>query len=321
MLPTDQRLLQQAVEAVARHGTKAKAALALKIPRTTLNSRLEAAQLRLMEASDEPFEVAEHPARIAIKIRDGVAIVGSDAHYWPNIVSTAHRAFVRLCEKLEPDLVDLNGDVLDGARISRHAPIGWEDRPALIEEIEACKDRTGEIVKATLKKKTRRVWGLGNHDARFETRLATVAPEYAKVHGVHLKDHFPDWEPCWSVWINDDVVIKHRFKGGIHATHNNTVSAGKSMATGHLHSLKVTPFTDYGGTRFGIDTGTLAQAPTKGSPVGPQFMDYLEDNPVNWRSGFVVLTFRGGRLMWPEVCHVIDEKRGLVEFRGELMEV
>jgi hypothetical protein len=321
MLPTDQRLLQQAVEAVARHGTKAKAALALKIPRTTLNSRLEAAQRRLMEVADEPFEAAEHPARIAIKIRDGVAIVGSDAHYWPNIVSTAHRAFVRLCEKLEPDLVDLNGDVLDGARISRHAPIGWEDRPALIEEIEACKDRTGEIVKATLKKKTRRVWGLGNHDARFETRLATVAPEYAKVHGVHLKDHFPDWEPCWSVWINDDVVIKHRFKGGIHATHNNTVSAGKSMATGHLHSLKVTPFTDYGGTRFGIDTGTLAQAPTKGSPVGPQFMDYLEDNPVNWRSGFVVLTFRGGRLMWPEVCHVIDEKRGLVEFRGELMEV
>lgn len=252
-----------------------------------------------------------HDARTELAVRDGVILVGSDAHYWPHVISTAHRAFVKFCKKLKPKIVILNGDVLDGAGISRFAPIGWEHRPSLIGEIEACKERLGEIESA-VDGNCKRVWTLGNHDGRFETRLATVAPEYAKIHGVHLKDHFPLWEPAWSCWVND-TVIKHRFKGGIHATHNNTIWAGKTMVTGHLHSLKVTPFSDYNGTRFGVDTGTLAE------PNGPQFVDYTEDNPKNHRSGFAVLTYRDGRLMWPELVHVFED--GKVEFRGEIIEV
>lgn len=251
----------------------------------------------------------EHPYRLTANIRDGMVLVGSDAHYWPGKPTTAHRAFVHFCRLLKPKLVVMNGDALDGSTVSRHAPIGWEDRPKLIDEIEACKARLGEIERVA---KCRRIWTLGNHDGRFETRLATVAPEYARIHGFHLKDHF-DWEPCWSIWINDSVVVKHRNKGGTHATHNNTVYAGKTMVTGHLHSLKVTPFTDYTGTRYGVDTGTLAE------PDGPQFKDYMEDNPSNWRSGFAVLTFNRGRLMWPEVVHVIGPKE--VEFRGAIIRV
>jgi hypothetical protein len=49
---------------------------------------------------------------------------------------------------------------------------------------------------------------------------------------------------------------KHRMKGGIHAAHNNTLHAGTTMVTGHLHSVKVTPFSDYNGTRWDVDTGT-----------------------------------------------------------------
>jgi hypothetical protein len=260
----------------------------------------------------------EYPWRLNVDIENGTAIIGSDAHYWPGIVSTAHRAFVKACAEL-PNVrfVSLNGDVFDGSSISRHPPIGWENRPSVIQEIEACQERLGEIEAALAKRggHIRRGWNLGNHDARFETRLATVAPEYAKVHGVHLKDHFPTWETAWSTWINDDVVIKHRYKGGIHATHNNTVNAGKTIVTGHLHSLKVTPFSDYNGPRWGVDTGTLAQV------KGPQFIDYLEDNPTNWRSGFVVLTFHEGRLLWPDVVHVIDEQEGLVSFQGRVWRV
>lgn len=252
-----------------------------------------------------------HPGRINMEVDNGVVLVGSDHHYWPGIITTAHRAFLRACRELKPVAVIANGDVLDGATISRHPPIGWESRPSLVDEVETCKERLAEIEKEA--KGARRIWSLGNHDGRFETRLATVAPEYARLHGVHLKDHFPAWEPCWSVWINDDVVIKHRYKGGIHATHNNTLSSGKTMVTGHLHSLKVTPYSDYAGTRFGVDTGTMAD------PWGPQFSDYLEDNPVNWRSGFVVLTFQNGRLLWPEIVHVLDGQS--VEFRGKVWTV
>jgi hypothetical protein len=254
----------------------------------------------------------DHPGRVCIDVQDGVVLVGGDGHYWPGEPSTAHRAFVKFCKKYKPAVVVMNGDAFDGATISRHPSIGWEDRPTVEEELAAVQERLGEIEVAALK--SRRVWPLGNHDARFETRLATNAPEYAKVHGVHLKDHLPNWESCWACWINDSVVIKHRGpKGGVHATHNNTVAAGLSMVTNHLHSLKVTPYDDYTGTRFGVDCGTLAD------PHGPQFLNYSEDNPRNHRSGFAVLTFKGGKLLWPEVVAVVDSET--VQFRGELINV
>lgn len=200
--------------------------------------------------------------------------------------------------------------MIDGASISRHAPLGWEGGPSLIEEIEVAKCRLSEIEEVS--RGARLIWPLGNHDSRYEVRLATVAPEYAKIHGFHLKDHFPKWEPCYSAWINEDVVVKHRFKSGIHAPHNNTIWAGRTIITGHLHSLKVMPITDYNGTRYGVDCGTMAE------PFGPQF-EYLEDNPVNWRSGFIVLTFRKGVLLWPEVVSVFGKDE--VEFRGEVIKV
>lgn len=252
-----------------------------------------------------------HPRHIPLEVSDGYVLVGSDAHYWPDEITPAHRAFVKLARKLKPKIVVMNGDVVDGASISRHSPIGWESRPTLIDEIGTAQKRLREIQKAA--GDAEYIWTLGNHDGRFETRLATVAPEYARVHGVHLRDHFPDWQPCWATWVNDDVVIKHRFKGGIHATHNATLWAGKTTVTGHLHSLKVTPLSDYNGVRYGVDTGTMANI------YGPQFEDYAEGNPVNWRSGFAVLKFVNGMLMMPQLCQVIDENR--VEYLADIIEV
>ena len=150
-------------------------------------------------------------------------------------------------------------------------------------------------------------------NSRFETRIATVAPEYAKIHGVHLNDHFPNWRSAWSAWINNDVVVKHRFKGGIHAPHNNTMWAGKTVVTGHLHSAKVIPFDDYNGTRYGVDSGCIADTDAKA------FLNYTEDNPRSWRSAFVLLTFKGGRLMYPEL--VLKWDSGSVQFRGNIIGV
>lgn len=276
-------------------------------------SRLETKIGRQIRAPQKTTRLgSDHPGRICFNVKDGIVLVGGDGHYWPGEPSTAHRAFVQFCKTMKPAAVVMNGDAFDGATISRHPPIGWENRPSVEDELEAVQERLGEIEAAAFK--ARKVWTLGNHDGRFETRLATVAPEYARVHGFHLKDHFPHWEAAWSCWINDDVVIKHRGpKGGVHATHNNTIAAGKTMVTNHLHSLKVTPYDDYNGTRFGVDTGTLAD------PNGPQFLDYSEDNPKNHRSGFAVLTFWRGILMWPEIVAVFDKDH--VQFRGELIKV
>jgi hypothetical protein len=265
-----------------------------------------------LQAGGELRDRSHNPAMRELEIGDGFVLVGSDAHYYPGIASAAHRAFVLMCRELKPVCVVMNGDAFDGGAISRWPRIGWDSKPTVIQELEAVRERLTEIEEAGPKNL---VWTLGNHDARFETYLASHAPEYQGVRGFHLKDHFPLWTPCWGLRINGNVVVKHRWHNGIHAVYNNTLKAGTSIITGHLHSLKVTPWSDYNGTRYGVDTGTMA------SPYGPQFVDYTEHNPVNWRSGFVVLRFKGGRLLWPQVVHVIDEAAGLIEWGCETFTV
>jgi hypothetical protein len=254
----------------------------------------------------------EHAARLHFDVFNGEVLIGSDAHIWPGPPTTAMRAFIRFCEERKPRLVVMNGDVVDLPQVSRHPPIGWENHPTVADEIEAAQELLERIENAA-PRNSKLVWTLGNHDGRFETRLATVAPEYARLNGFHLKDYFPKWSACWSAWVNNEVVIKHRWKGGAHATHNNAVQSGKHMVTGHLHSQKVTPYTDYTGTRYGIDTGCLAD------PDAQAFVDYTEDGPKNWRSGFAVLTFRDGKLLPPELVTVWDKSS--VVFRGEIIRV
>jgi hypothetical protein len=247
-------------------------------------------------------------------IENGNVIVFSDAHFWPSIRTTAYQGLLWAIEKLQPKAIICNGDAFDGASISRYPPLGWGRVPSVIDELNACKAALGEIEEVAKKARhnIKLMFTMGNHDARFENRLAANAPQYFQTPGFKLSDHLPGWSFCMLTWVTDDVVVKHRYKGGIHATHNNTVGAGKTIVTGHLHSLKVTPYADYSGNRFGVDTGTLAE------PYGPQF-DYSEGNPLNHRSGFAVLTFKDGKLLWPELVHKWSD--GQVEFRGEVIDV
>ena len=259
-----------------------------------------------------PITVKTHEGRVDLEVLNGTVIVFSDAHYYPDMVSTAHLGLLYMIKKLKPVAIINNGDAFDGAGISRHPRIGWDSKPTVIDELRAVTERLLEVSEVA-PKGCRLIWPLGNHDSRYETFLASQVPQFQGVDGFHLKDHFPEWKACWSCWINDEVVVKHRWKGGAHATWNNTINAGKSIVTGHLHQLKITPFSDYNGRRYCVDTGTLAD------PYGPQFIDYTEGNPVNWCSGFAVFTFKDGKMLSPELVRKWDEN--VIEFRGELIEV
>jgi hypothetical protein len=270
-------------------------------------------KLNLNLSVSKPVHIQK--ARHEAGLTDGIAIIFSDAHFWPGIRTTAFKGLLWAINELKPHVVIANGDIFDGSSISRHARINWSAVPNVKQELQACQEALKEIEDACEKARhhTQLIWPLGNHDSRFETRLSEAVPQFEGVGGTALKDHFPKWHTCWSCWLSDDVVVKHRYKGGIHATHNNTVNSGVTTITGHLHSLKCTPFGDYNGTRFGVDTGTLAEID------GPQFIDYLEDGPVNWRSGFAVVTMKNGKPLWPEL--VSKHAEGIIDFRGQLIDV
>ena len=246
--------------------------------------------------------------RNCVSLADGVVVVFSDAHWWPGAEPTvAFGAMLRLIRKLRPAMVIANGDVMDAATASRHDPNGWENLPPLHAELAEVQARMAEI--AAVSKGARLLRTIGNHDIRFDRRLAVQVPDYRHLAGMQLRDHLPAWQESWSVEINGATIVKHRWHGGIHATYNNTLKSGRSIVTGHLHRLQASAWTDYNGRRWGVDTGTLAE------PHDPQF-DYAEDSPKNWASGFAVLTFRDGVMAPPELCEVVQ---GRAWFRGEVI--
>jgi hypothetical protein len=242
----------------------------------------------------------------------GTVIVFSDCHFWPGIQTTAYKALLTLCKELKPKMVICNGDAFDGARISRHDPIGWEDRayplPKVAEEVEAVREAMDAVRVAY--RGARHVWNLGNHDIRLARYLAINASEVEGLKGTSLDDHVRHWDIGWSLMLNGNTMIKHRYNNGIHATYNNTLRAGTSMVTGHLHRLLVTRWADYNGVRWGVDTGTLLEI----GPDVPQTF-YAEDNPAPHGSGFAVLNYdKTGMLLPPELVEVI---KGQAYFRGE----
>jgi predicted MPP superfamily phosphohydrolase len=243
---------------------------------------------------------------ITYEAKKQTIIVASDCHYWPEEATTAHKAFIKLCKQLKPGAIVLNGDVFDGARVSRHDPLYKNDTPTVKQELEVCQERLGEVEKASHNSKL--FWLYGNHDTRLWRYMRVNAPECEGAFGADLFDYFPGWHCGYVMHINQNTVIKHRWHNGIHATHNNVLKSGRNIVTGHLHKLQITPWGDYNGRRYGVDTGTLAE------PLSEQFA-YLEGNPVPWASGFAVLTFdENGMLLPPELVEVIND---VAYFRGK----
>jgi len=256
------------------------------------------------------------PGRYPVVLKHATVLVGSDFHIWPGEPSTCLRAFKKFVSDIQPNAIILNGDVMDFPRISRH-PQNWESAPDPREEIEAAQDHLDDIVKAS-KRGTQKIWTLGNHDARLEALYANSAPQMRGMKGVHLADFFPLWQKAMSCFINENVeggatMVKHRLKGGQGATRANALNSGVSMVTGHLHSQNVRPISDYRRfDRYGVDTGCVADKEHRA-------FTYTEDAPLDWRSGFALLTYRDGRLMYPELVTKWDDKT--VQFRGQLIRV
>jgi hypothetical protein len=288
-------------KAVDHHGGIRPAARALGMAESTLRGKLA-------RGDDVKLMLRERKMVNDLSIISGSVIIGSDAHYSPGRVTTAHKAFCNVIAEFKSELraVILNGDLLDGGQISRHGRIGWQKAFSVKDELEAVQERTGEIESVSGGLKLLRTQG--NHDLRFDTRLSQQAPEYEGIAGFALADHLPAWHDSYRVDINDDTKVIHAVANGMHAAYNNVVKgAGYHVVTGHTHRLQSVQFRGFGKLRYGIETGMLADA-------DQDEFHYLTGKNANWQSGFAYLTWRDGEMLYPEFAAVRDD--GKCYFRG-----
>jgi hypothetical protein len=249
--------------------------------------------------------------QIDLTIEDGTLVAFGDMHSMPvqgrGGDTPAMGALLALLPRLKPThLIDM-GDAVNGGAIGRHPPLGWERKASVEEELVAVQHDKRRIVDAC--PDAEKAWVVGNHDERFDRRLAQVASDFEGVAGFRLEDHFPGWPLAWSVVVNGDTKFIHRWHGGVHARWNNVLKGGGgNIVTGDTHRLGVTSYTGQFGTLYGIECGTLAD------PRSPDF-EYTRGIEPNWQPGFVVLRWRSGVLQPPEICYV--DEAGVAWFRGE----
>ena len=236
---------------------------------------------------------------------EGSAVVFSDAHFWPKTTSPAYFGLLEVLHQVKPQIVLDNGDSFDGATISRHAPISFDHLPSLADEYKCCLEHMDGIIDASGKQASF-YRNVGNHDLRFEGKMASKVPEMIGMPATTIGELFPKWKHNYSIVFNDELIAMHKWHCGIHAAWNNVLKAGKSIMTSHTHRLKVLPHTDYGGRKYSIETGCLAD------PEGPQF-SYCLDTAKDWQPGFVVIEFDENGIH-PEVAELIG---GRVRFRGK----
>jgi hypothetical protein len=265
---------------------------------------------RPLSAAQPSPAATSHDLR-TIHLQDGSVLVGSDLHAWAGVWTTAMSSFLWACKTLKPAVVVLNGDILDGATLSRFPRIGWEQRPSLVEEVNAAQAFLTAVHKAS--PRAEHILTRGNHDMRVEAALANRLPEFEGMPGTRLEELFPDWTVCWELRL-PRTTIKHRWHNGANAPRQNALKSGRHYVTGHLHALGACPVTVGNETLFGVDTGTLAAVD------GPQF-GYCERNPRDWRSGWALLTYAAGELLWPELAAVVSEPNGTWAWRGRIHQV
>lgn len=201
---------------------------------------------------------AKNVIDIEAKIDNGIVVIASDIHI-PFQDDRAVSAFIKYCKEKQPEVVVLNGDVLDMFMLSRFTK--GEGRNPL-EEMTMCQGFLDSLRKAVPNSEIYYV--IGNHENRLEKYVLTKAPELASlIEDVFTIIKTSDYKVrgCASVTFNDNFVCKHGTllgnKSGLSAI-KEMENAYMSGATGHCFSEDVEVITPSGWKRvIDVQTGEL----------------------------------------------------------------
>lgn len=233
-------------------------------------------------------------------ISNGLVMSISDIHI-PFQDESALKAVYKFIKKYTPDVLILNGDILDMYMLSRFTK--GEGRNPL-EEINQCREVLKKL-RTLMGKKKPIYYVIGNHETRLERCVLSKVPELESL----VEDVFTiigvekfDIKGCASLTINDIVSIKHGTllgnKSGLSAIKEMEASY-MSGTSGHTHRLCKYIARKAGRKFFWIESGCLCS-------LNPEYMI----NP-NWQQGFATIRFKQGK--------VVDAKAIEIE-NGEVLD-
>ncbi len=215
--------------------------------------------------------------------------------------------FLRTIQHLEPDIIYLNGDILEGGEISRHPKIpGWS--VSMQVEFDFAREMFRQIREVAPDAEL--IWGAGNHGLdRLAMYLTQVAPALSGLRalrfdqlagveefGVKLaqggsiaspvgtEDHLP------GTLFHDFYLIHHGTCLGVTPYLQELRSAMYSGQSGHVHRAGLAyATTEQGGAKTWMST-PMGCVPRAGRA-------YIKSRNTGWQTGFgVAFMHSGGRV-------------------------
>jgi len=123
------------------------AARSINIPSQTFQHRLMKAKEKFPNGVPDKISAKSwvYPRLVRKELPSTTWIIGSDLHIWEDEPPVIYKAFIKVAKSLKVDGIILNGDVIDGARISRHPSVRGSKAPKIEKEIEAAKKSEFEV--------------------------------------------------------------------------------------------------------------------------------------------------------------------------------
>lgn len=236
---------------------------------------------------------------LELNLNTGTIYVGSDIHI-PFEDKKAVKAFLDACEITQPEVIVLNGDVMDMFMLSKFTK-GEGRNPA--EEVEETRELLRDLRRRCPKSDIYYI--IGNHETRLERYVLNKAPELSSlVEDVFsiLKVSDFNIRGCSSLTINNNLVFKHGTllgnKSGLSAI-KEMENAYMSGCSGHTHRLCKYIARKSGRKFFWIETGCLCD-------LNPEYMV----NP-NWQQGFAMVEMVNGKVKHSKIVEI--EKGEILE--------
>jgi hypothetical protein len=213
--------------------------------------------------------------------------------------------FLSACRDLKPDIVYLNGDIIDGSEISRYPKVpGWTVPLQL--ELDFAREMFRQI-RAVVPKDTTVIWGAGNHGLdRIASYLTQVAPAFAKLRCMRFDQLAGLDELDVKLAMGGSIASpagKEDAKAGMllygfyrihHGTHlgrfpgaEELVEAGRSGQSGHVHRASLV---------YGSSEATRTQS-WMTTPMGCTEVagrSYIKGICAGWQKGFGVAWLHAG---------------------------